>query len=225
MNGIVKALVVLGLALAVSFPTTGCKSNPKTPVTKIPETKRNVAKPSTTNPRQNGGQGYGNNNAGRYNNNGGTLGGGLDTPEDLPPVVSGNETGIDQGNMEYFEGRPMDRDALASYTIHFDFDSSSVRPSDQANVEAIAEALKSNPNNALLIEGHCDDRGTEEYNQSLGERRANSAREAVANAGIEAGRIRTISWGEAKPVATGTDEVSYAKNRRAEFVLLLPKED
>ncbi|HTV76093.1 MAG TPA: OmpA family protein, partial [Candidatus Baltobacteraceae bacterium] len=85
------------------------------------------------------------------------------------------------------------------------------------------EALKSDPNAKLLIEGHCDERGTEEYNRSLGERRALALREELARNEIDAGRIRTISYGKDKPVDPGHDESAWSKNRRDDFVLLHPK--
>ena len=92
-----------------------------------------------------------------------------------------------------------------------------------ASLEAVAAALKSDSSAKLLIEGGCDERGTEEYNRSLGERRALAAREALANDGVDPSRIRTISYGKDKPADPGHDEAAWAKNRRAEFVLLHPK--
>jgi peptidoglycan-associated lipoprotein len=75
----------------------------------------------------------------------------------------------------------------------------------------------------LLIEGHCDERGTEEYNRALGERRALALREALAKAGVSPDRIRTISYGKDRPVNPGHDESAWAQNRRGEFILLHPK--
>ncbi|MBO4795746.1 MAG: OmpA family protein [Verrucomicrobia bacterium] len=117
----------------------------------------------------------------------------------------------------------MDREIFKAYTVYFDFDSSSVRPADAANVQHVAEYLSSHGDCALLIEGHCDERGTDEYNQALGERRAQSVKETIANAGIASHRVRTLSYGESKPAEDGTTAEAYAKNRRGEFVLLLPK--
>ncbi len=79
------------------------------------------------------------------------------------------------------------------------------------------------PNAKLLIEGHCDERGTEEYNRSLGERRALALREALAKDGVDAGRIRTISYGKDQPEDAGHDEAAWNKNRRGVFVLCHPK--
>jgi peptidoglycan-associated lipoprotein len=116
-----------------------------------------------------------------------------------------------------------DRAALAAYTIHFAFDSAAIKSSEQSNLEASAAALKADANTKLLIEGNCDDRGTEEYNRSLGERRALAAREALAKDGIDPSRVRTLSFGKDKPADPGHDEAAWAKNRRDDFVLLHPK--
>ena len=122
-----------------------------------------------------------------------------------------------------FDNMTEDRAALAAYTIHFAFDSSAIKSGEKSNLESVAAALKSDPNLKLLIEGNCDDRGTEEYNRSLGERRALAAREALAKDGIDPSRIRTLSFGKDKPADPGHDEAAWAKNRRDDFVLLHPK--
>jgi peptidoglycan-associated lipoprotein len=126
-------------------------------------------------------------------------------------------------SLQDFEGMAMDRAALAAYTIHFAFDSAVIRSSEQANLQAVASALNSDPNTKLLIEGNCDERGTEEYNRALGERRALAAREALAKLGVSPDRIRTISYGKDKPADPGHDESAWAKNRRDDFILLHPK--
>ena len=115
------------------------------------------------------------------------------------------------------------RAALAANTVHFQFDSAVVQDKEQVNLANVAQALASDPNAKLLIEGHCDERGTEEYNRALGERRADALREALAKNGVDAGRIRTISFGKDKPVDPGHSESAFAKNRRGEFVLCTPK--
>lgn len=115
-----------------------------------------------------------------------------------------------------------DHSALAAYTVHFKFDSAVVQDSEQSNVSSVAQAL-SNPNVKLLIEGNCDERGTEEYNRALGERRALALREALAKLNVDPQRVRTISYGKDKPVDPGHDESAWAKNRRGDFVLCTPK--
>ena len=123
---------------------------------------------------------------------------------------------------DLFEGMVKDTTALAAYTAHFAYDSSVVRKSERPNIDAVASALRSNPSDKLLIEGNCDERGTEEYNRALGERRAQALRQALAKAGVDPMRIRTISYGKDKPVDPGHDESAWSKNRRGDFVLLHP---
>jgi peptidoglycan-associated lipoprotein len=116
----------------------------------------------------------------------------------------------------------LDRKTLAAYTIHFAFDSAIIRDSERANLQSVNLALQADPNVKLMIEGNCDERGTEEYNRSLGERRALAAREALATLGIDPMRIRTISFGKDKPAAPGHHGVARWQNRRDDFVLLHP---
>ena len=115
-----------------------------------------------------------------------------------------------------------DREKFATDTVYFDFDKSNVKPQYNANIARVADYLKANTSNSLLIEGHCDDRGTEEYNLALGERRALSVRDKLMSAGISGDRITTISYGKEKPAMVGNNEEAYSKNRRGVFVLLTP---
>jgi peptidoglycan-associated lipoprotein len=121
-----------------------------------------------------------------------------------------------------FDSRTKNRDIFSANTVHFDVDSAAVKGSEGSNLEAVANFLKSNPAGDLLIEGHCDERGTEGYNLSLGDKRANSLREYLVNLGVSANRIHTVSFGEAQPVANGHDESAWAKNRRGEFIFVEP---
>ena len=141
----------------------------------------------------------------------------LTVPDDRVP----NE--ISTAGLEEFEGMLADRAALAARTVHFDYDSSAVKSSERGHVQAVADALKSDFSAKLLIEGHCDERGTEEYNRSLGERRALSLRAALAKLGIDPSRVRTLSYGEDRPVDPGHNEAAWRQNRRGDFVLLHPK--
>jgi len=104
-------------------------------------------------------------------------------------------------------------------TIYFAFDDYSL--SEQAEKKLIENAawLINNPNKTIIIEGHCDERGTEEYNIALGERRANSAKKYLINLGVNPDQLSTISYGEERPADSGHDEDAWAKNRRAEFVM------
>ena len=115
-----------------------------------------------------------------------------------------------------------DREKFATDTVYFDFDKSNVKPQYNANIARVADYLKANTSNSLLIEGHCDDRGTEEYNLALGERRALSVRDKLMSAGVSGDRITTISYGKEKPAMVGNNEEAYSKNRRGVFVLLTP---
>ena len=103
-------------------------------------------------------------------------------------------------------------------TIYFDFDKYNLRDDARRQLDANAEILRSNMDMNIVIEGHCDERGTDEYNLALGERRAQAAREYLVRLGIDASRINVISYGEERPVAPGHDEESWALNRRGEFV-------
>jgi peptidoglycan-associated lipoprotein len=102
----------------------------------------------------------------------------------------------------------------------YNFDESTISPEAQAALTASANWLRQHPEYNLLIEGHCDERGTEQYNLALGDRRANSARDFLATLGIEGSRMRTVSYGEEKPFDQGHDESAWAKNRRAHLVLV-----
>ncbi len=138
-----------------------------------------------------------------------------------PPYVSGPiHTSTNWGHLANMN---VDPDKLAAYAVHFKFDSAVVEDREKANVASVAEALKANSNAELLIEGHCDERGTGEYNRALGERRALSLREALAKIGVDAARIRTISYGKDKPVDRGHDEAAWEKNRRGQFDWCAPK--
>jgi peptidoglycan-associated lipoprotein len=104
--------------------------------------------------------------------------------------------------------------------IHFDFDKYDIRPVDEAVLKENAVFLKNNPKMKIQIEGHCDERGTVEYNLALGERRANNTKKYLVSLGIPADRISAISYGKEKPLDRGHDEEAWAKNRRAHIVVL-----
>lgn len=114
---------------------------------------------------------------------------------------------------------PRDHEIFKAYTVHFDYDSSVVKSGEKSHVKAVADYLKANSADAVEIEGHCDERGTEEYNRSLGDRRALALREALAAMGVDPMRVDTISYGKDRPVDTGKSEAAHRKNRRGEFVL------
>ncbi|RMF47475.1 MAG: peptidoglycan-associated lipoprotein Pal, partial [Deltaproteobacteria bacterium] len=101
--------------------------------------------------------------------------------------------------------------------IHFDFDQFTLSPEARDILAANAALLNANPGLKVRIEGHCDERGSDEYNLALGERRAVAARDYLVSLGVAADRLSTISYGEEMPLDAGHDEAAWAKNRRAEF--------
>jgi peptidoglycan-associated lipoprotein len=111
------------------------------------------------------------------------------------------------------------RDMFMNEDIHFDFDSSTLTPEAQLILKKKAEWLQNNPEAMSTIEGHCDDRGTSEYNLALGDRRATSTKNFLVDLGISASRLTTISYGEERPVDPGQNEEAWAKNRRCHFTI------
>ncbi len=103
--------------------------------------------------------------------------------------------------------------------IHFEFDSSTLTPEAQLTLKKKAEWLQNNPEAMSTIEGHCDERGTSEYNLALGDRRATSAKNFLVDLGISASRLTTISYGEERPIDPGQNEDAWAKNRRCHFTI------
>jgi outer membrane protein OmpA-like peptidoglycan-associated protein len=107
--------------------------------------------------------------------------------------------------------------------VYFDFDKSTIPETEYPKVNSVIKHLKDNAGTLALVEGHCDDRGSDEYNRGLGDRRANSVREYMIAAGISGDRIQTISYGEEKPVVVGAQsDADHAKNRRGQFVIAKP---
>jgi len=109
--------------------------------------------------------------------------------------------------------------AFESEKIYFDYDKADLKADAQATLENKAKFLQDNPSYSVTIEGNCDERGTNEYNLALGERRADAAKKFLNSLGISADRITTVSYGEEKPVASGHDETAWSQNRRDEFKL------
>jgi len=105
-------------------------------------------------------------------------------------------------------------------TVLFDFDSAQVADPERSKVEAAAQYLKSNADCVAILDGHCDERGSNEYNMSLGERRALAVRAYLISLGIDGARLQTRSFGEEKPVQAGADEESWRLNRRVEFSIM-----
>lgn len=103
--------------------------------------------------------------------------------------------------------------------INFAFDKSAIREADKPKLQAIADFLKAYPEAKLQLEGHCDERGTVEYNLALGESRANATKKYLAGLGVSEDRLATISYGKERPKVQGKDEESWLVNRRCEFKL------
>jgi peptidoglycan-associated lipoprotein len=101
--------------------------------------------------------------------------------------------------------------------INFDYDQAVVRQADQATLDRKAAILQANPGVRLRISGHADERGSDEYNLALGNRRAAAAKRYLENKGVDGSRIEVVSYGEERPLNPGTDETAYAQNRRDEF--------
>ena len=111
------------------------------------------------------------------------------------------------------------RNTLASM-IHFDYDKSNIRSDDMGTLDQKVAILQANPELRIRIGGHCDERGSDEYNLALGNRRAQSAKQYLVSHGIDASRIETQSWGEEKPLVDGHDESAWSQNRRDEFEII-----
>ena len=192
--------VGLVLAALMAATSTGCKTKPKN-ITPIPGGNSSVAGSGSLLGRDSSG----------------TVNGGGD-------VVTVDQSGnIGLSGLDEFENMLMDRDALAAQTVYFEVDRSEIHPDDLGKVEAVAGILAQDAQNKVLIEGHCDERGTEEYNRALGERRALSVRDALSGLGVSADRVRTMSFGEDRPADPDLNDAAYSRNRRGEFVLLKPK--
>lgn len=144
-------------------------------------------------------------------------------PVPPPPVVptvdpnksiplSGNPSSWVESADQIFKGE----------TVYFDFDKSTLKSSEVSKVEHVASGMKGLTGKGLRIQGHCDERGTEEYNRSLGERRALAVREALVRAGVDPNIVDTISYGEDRPADPAHNEAAWSKNRRGEFMVIEP---
>jgi peptidoglycan-associated lipoprotein len=110
--------------------------------------------------------------------------------------------------------------AQAAQDIYFDYDKADLRPDSQQMLAHLAEVMRAHPNWKVQIEGNCDERGSTEYNLALGEKRADAARQALAQGGVGADALKTISYGKEKPVCTEANEACWQKNRHDHFTLL-----
>jgi peptidoglycan-associated lipoprotein len=111
----------------------------------------------------------------------------------------------------------MAKQAIEAVKVYFDFDKSDVKAEFRSSLQEIARVMKEQPSVQIRIEGNCDERGTEAYNLALGERRANTAKQFLVDAGVDASRINTKSWGKDRPVAACNNESCWSQNRRDDF--------
>ena len=145
-------------------------------------------------------------------------------PQQLPPAPEPSTSseappppmqGPAPGSQADFLATMMGRDV-----VYFDTDKFNIDAADQVALAQQAQWLMKYPAKRATLEGHCDERGTREYNLALGERRANSAKNYLVSLGVDASRLTTVSYGKERPVALGSDEASWAKNRRAVTVTI-----
>ena len=144
-------------------------------------------------------------------------------PKQLPPDPAGIGSSSDTGSQAgVVPGSQADFVAVMNGqdTIYFDTDRYNVDSVDAAALQTQAQWLARYPNKRATIEGHADERGTRDYNLALGERRANSAKNYLVSIGVDPSRLTTVSYGKERPIALGSDEASWAKNRRAVTVTI-----
>jgi peptidoglycan-associated lipoprotein len=132
-----------------------------------------------------------------------------------PPGGSGAGGPGGVGSRNALPGSQQDLEASAGDRVFFAFDRSDITPESQQILERQADWLRRYPNVTVTVEGHCDERGTREYNLALGERRAQAVKNVLVALGIPASRISTISYGKERPAVVGSSEEAYAQNRRA----------
>jgi peptidoglycan-associated lipoprotein len=133
-----------------------------------------------------------------------------------------SEEGISEQELEEARRKVAElrgREGTGLATVYFDFNDFSLSEQAKSSLAQNAAWLMNNPGRDVIIEGHCDERGTDEYNIALGERRANSAKRYLISLGVNAAQLSTISFGEERPSVQGYTEDAWAKNRRAEFVV------
>jgi len=131
------------------------------------------------------------------------------------PVQTMQPTGPTLGSQAHFE------DAVSGQNvIYFDTDRYNIDTADATALQTQAQYLARYPSINITIEGHCDERGTRDYNLALGERRANAAKNYLVSLGVDSGRIRTVSFGKERPIALGSNQSAWAENRRAVSVVI-----
>lgn len=140
-------------------------------------------------------------------------------PRPVEPPAAGEWEAAPDAAQTFLSAEEINRRQLLR-KIYFDLDRYEIRADQRATLQANASWLRENPGVRILIEGHCDERNTREYNLALGDRRAQAARDYLVSLGIDAGRIEIISYGEERPIAMGEGEAAWSQNRRDEFVAI-----
>jgi peptidoglycan-associated lipoprotein len=140
--------------------------------------------------------------------------------EAAKPAPAGAAAGDDAAKKQREMEKAQKVAEFEAQKIYFDFDKSDLKPESKAVLKKKAEFQAAYTEYALRIDGHCDERGTNEYNLALGERRANSAKQYLVDLGVSAHRISTVSYGEERPADPGHNEAAWSKNRRDEFNLI-----
>jgi len=193
-----RFLTILSLAASVSMFASGCAQQTKVDVNAGTETDATASQVdiSTSQPTP--------------------------TEETIVSTPLGTEESLDSSGSENGSSLPIleGRTTGPMLPVYFDYDQSNIRADQKSRIEGNARHMKSMSNSRLVIEGNCDERGTNEYNMALGERRANSAKKYLVNLGVAERMIKTISYGEERPLNHGHDELAWSQNRRDDFVEL-----
>jgi peptidoglycan-associated lipoprotein len=206
-------LFVAFVGLVLVLNSTGCKTHRKNNLTEIPGEGAPTAPPPTA--------------PSNSNPNPGVTVPPPENPSATPANIPG-ATGIpisDSSKWSHIWTGPHDedRDKFKADTVYFDFDSATIKSSEETKLQDVANFFKTDDKDALQVEVNCDERGTEKYNLSLGERRALAIREYLARLGMDPQRIHTVTYGAYRPVDPGHNEDAWKKNRRGELILLIPK--
>ena len=147
----------------------------------------------------------------------GPTGGGALNPDTLTPAVDPNAQALEQRDPNIIETADMIKGLLGA--VYFDFDKSSIKEPERAKIQAAKDYLAKNPTYRILFEGHCDWRGTDEYNLSLGDRRATAAKKYLISLGVSADKVESNSKGSLE-ASKNADDATMAKDRRAEIIVL-----
>jgi peptidoglycan-associated lipoprotein len=198
---VTRLLVIIAVTALVAVLTGGCTKKPVIP----PESDSTASSSTSTSGSYPSAEGA-------YSENNLAIEGTLDDSSAAGDVASA----MDQQSDEYKQMHGRSSSGLVP--VYFDFDQAIIRPDMADRMIQNADYLKQIPN-TVIIEGNCDDRGTKEYNLALGEKRAINVRDYLIDLGVEPGRIRTVSYGEEKPLFFEQTDFAWSQNRRADFVI------